>query len=48
MRLLLDTRILLWTLDFDRLIIAAALTEPMKLLTADPVVAQHTDLAVLV
>ncbi|WP_085630556.1 MULTISPECIES: type II toxin-antitoxin system VapC family toxin [unclassified Pseudomonas] len=33
---------------FDRLIIAAALTEPMKLLTADPVVAQYTDLAVLV
>jgi PIN domain nuclease of toxin-antitoxin system len=33
---------------FDRLIIATAVTEPMKLLTADPVVAQYTDLAVLV
>lgn len=33
---------------FDRLIVATALTEPMKLLTADSVVAQYTDMAVLV
>ena len=33
---------------FDRLIAATALSEPMKLLTADPQVAQYTSLAVLV
>jgi len=33
---------------FDRLIIATAMTEPMKLLTADPEVAQYTSLAILV
>ncbi|MDP9713152.1 UNVERIFIED_ORG: PIN domain nuclease of toxin-antitoxin system [Pseudomonas fluorescens] len=33
---------------FDRLIVATAMIEPMKLLTADPLVAQYTDLAVLV
>jgi len=33
---------------FDRIIVATAMTEPMKLLTADPLVAQYTDLAVLV
>ena len=33
---------------FDRLIIATALSEPMKLLTADPQVAQYTSLAMLV
>ena len=33
---------------FDRLIVATAMTEPMKLLTADPLVARYTDLAVLV
>ncbi|MGC6372033.1 type II toxin-antitoxin system VapC family toxin [Pseudomonas sp. K2I15] len=32
---------------FDRLIIATAISEPMKLLTADPVVAKYTPLAVL-
>ncbi|WP_285416155.1 type II toxin-antitoxin system VapC family toxin [Pseudomonas sp. efr-133-TYG-5] len=33
---------------FDRLIVATALSEPMKLLTADPLVAQYTDLAIQV
>ncbi|AZE60712.1 MULTISPECIES: type II toxin-antitoxin system VapC family toxin [Pseudomonas] len=33
---------------FDRLIIATAMSEPMKLLTADPQVAQYTSLAMLV
>lgn len=33
---------------FDRLIFAAAMSEPMKLLTADPQVAQYTPLAILV
>lgn len=33
---------------FDRIIVATAMTEPMKVLTADPLVAQYTDLAVLV
>lgn len=32
---------------FDRLIIATAIIEPMKLLTADPIVAKYTSLAVL-
>ncbi len=32
---------------FDRLIVAAAISEPMKLLTADPQVAQYTSLAIL-
>jgi PIN domain nuclease of toxin-antitoxin system len=33
---------------FDRLLVATAMTEPMKLLTADTLVARYTDLAVLV
>ncbi|KTC62984.1 twitching motility protein PilT [Pseudomonas fluorescens ABAC62] len=33
---------------FDRLLVAAAMSEPMKLLTADPHVAQYTSLAILV
>ncbi len=33
---------------FDRLIVATAMSEPMKLLTADPQVAQYTSLAILV
>ncbi|WP_395607883.1 type II toxin-antitoxin system VapC family toxin [Pseudomonas sp. B22129] len=33
---------------FDRLIVAAAISEPMKLLTADPHVACYTPLALLV
>ncbi|MEZ1316294.1 type II toxin-antitoxin system VapC family toxin [Pseudomonas fluorescens] len=33
---------------FDRLIVAAAITEPMKLLTADPMVARYTELAILI
>ncbi|KPG76255.1 type II toxin-antitoxin system VapC family toxin [Pseudomonas libanensis] len=33
---------------FDQLIIATAMSEPMKLLTADPQVAQYTSLAMLV
>lgn len=33
---------------FDRLIIATAISEPMKLLTADSVVAQYTELAILI
>jgi PIN domain nuclease of toxin-antitoxin system len=33
---------------FDRLLVAAAMSEPMKLLTADPLVAQYTHLAILV
>ena len=33
---------------FDRLIVATAISEPMKLLTADPQVAQYTSLAILV
>lgn len=32
---------------FDRLIIATAIIEPMKLVTADPMVAKYTSLAVL-
>lgn len=32
---------------FDRLIIATAIVEPMKLLTADPMLAKYTALAVL-
>ncbi|KMT52235.1 type II toxin-antitoxin system VapC family toxin [Pseudomonas fildesensis] len=32
---------------FDRLIVATAMSEPMKLLTADPLVAQYTSLAIL-
>jgi len=32
---------------FDRLIVAAAITEPMKLITSDPMVAKYTSLAVL-
>jgi PIN domain nuclease of toxin-antitoxin system len=32
---------------FDRLIIATAIIEPMKLVTADPIVAKYTSLAVL-
>lgn len=33
---------------FDRLIVATAMSEPMKLLTADPQVALYTSLAILV
>ncbi|MGH8601889.1 MAG: type II toxin-antitoxin system VapC family toxin [Gammaproteobacteria bacterium] len=33
---------------FDRILVATAITEPMKLLTADPLVSQYTSLAVLV
>ncbi len=33
---------------FDRLLIAQAMTEPPKLLTADPVLAQYSDIVVLV
>ncbi|MEO8491584.1 type II toxin-antitoxin system VapC family toxin [Pseudomonas sp.] len=33
---------------FDRLIVAAAISEPMKLLTADSKVAHYTSLAILV
>ncbi|UQS17002.1 type II toxin-antitoxin system VapC family toxin [Pseudomonas sp. HS6] len=33
---------------FDRLIVATAMTEPMKLLTADPIVAKYTSLAILI
>ena len=33
---------------FDRLIVAVALNEPMRLVTADPQVAQYTPLAMLV
>ncbi|TFH79088.1 MULTISPECIES: type II toxin-antitoxin system VapC family toxin [Pseudomonas] len=33
---------------FDRLIVATAMTEPMKLLTADPIVAKYTPLAILI
>ncbi|WP_035054913.1 type II toxin-antitoxin system VapC family toxin [Andreprevotia chitinilytica] len=33
---------------FDRLIIATAITEPMRLLTADSIVAQYTELATLI
>lgn len=33
---------------FDRLIVATAMSEPMKLLTADPQVAQYTSLAILI
>lgn len=33
---------------FDRLIVATAMTEPMKLLTSDPMVARYSSLAVLV
>ncbi len=33
---------------FDRLIVATAMSEPMKLLTADPQVAQYTPLAILI
>jgi PIN domain nuclease of toxin-antitoxin system len=33
---------------FDRLIVATAMTEPMKLLTADPILTQYTSLAILI
>jgi len=33
---------------FDRLLVATAMAEPMKLLTADSAIARYTDLAVLV
>ncbi|MBO0497010.1 type II toxin-antitoxin system VapC family toxin [Pseudomonas sp. Marseille-Q1929] len=33
---------------FDRLIVAVAINEPMRLITADPHVAQYTSLAILV
>ncbi|AIS12297.1 type II toxin-antitoxin system VapC family toxin [Pseudomonas chlororaphis] len=33
---------------FDRLIVATAISEPMKLLTADPLVAKYSSLAILV
>lgn len=33
---------------FDRLIVSVALNEPMRLVTADPQVAQYTSLAILV
>ena len=33
---------------FDRLIVATAISEPMRLLTTDPQVAQYTPLAILV
>lgn len=33
---------------FDRLIVAAAISEPMRLMTADPQVSQYTSLAILV
>ncbi len=33
---------------FDRLLVAATMSEPMKLLTADPLVAQYTPLAIQV
>lgn len=33
---------------FDRLIVATAMSEPIKLLTADPQVAQYTPLAILI
>ncbi|SDS92094.1 PIN domain nuclease, a component of toxin-antitoxin system (PIN domain) [Pseudomonas sp. Z003-0.4C(8344-21)] len=33
---------------FDRIIVATAMTEPMRLLTADPLVARYSDLVVLV
>lgn len=33
---------------FDRLIVVTAISEPMKLLTADPLVAKYSSLAILV
>ena len=33
---------------FDRLLIAQALAEPLKFLTADPVLVQYSDLVILV
>ncbi|MGY2378001.1 type II toxin-antitoxin system VapC family toxin [Pseudomonas sp. SDO524_S393] len=33
---------------FDRLLVATAMSEPMRLLTADPQIAQYTSLAILV
>ncbi|OWJ92517.1 twitching motility protein PilT [Pseudomonas sp. A46] len=33
---------------FDRILVATAVTEPMRLLTADPLVVKYTELAVLV
>ncbi|KAB0514726.1 type II toxin-antitoxin system VapC family toxin [Pseudomonas extremorientalis] len=33
---------------FDRLIVATAMSEPIRLLTADPHIAQYTSLAILV
>jgi PIN domain nuclease of toxin-antitoxin system len=33
---------------FDRILVATAITEPMRLLTADSMVAKYTDLAILV
>ncbi len=33
---------------FDRLIVATAITEPMRLITSNPMIAKYTSLAVLV
>ncbi|MBO3274733.1 type II toxin-antitoxin system VapC family toxin [Pseudomonas schmalbachii] len=33
---------------FDRILVATAITEPMRLITADPLVAKYTSLAILV
>ena len=33
---------------FDRLLVATAISEPMKLITADPQISQYTSLAILV
>jgi PIN domain nuclease of toxin-antitoxin system len=33
---------------FDRIIVATAMSEPMKLMTADPIMARYTSLAILI
>ena len=57
MRLLLDTRVALWAIvghadlhrdPFDRLLVAQALHEPLRLITHDAVVKAYSDSFVLI
>lgn len=43
MNLLLDTHIALWAITDDRILVAQALTEPMRLMTHDATVALYSD-----
>jgi PIN domain nuclease of toxin-antitoxin system len=47
-RALCGTRLFLWRHRFDRLLLAQALAEPLKLITADAALEPYSDLVVRV